>query len=81
MFAANLTFLLAAKAYVMPDKFNCSFSKMDENNSHVKKMGLRKSDTCVHTYINSKRIDLESPCWSGFEAFQIFFKTCVTGAF
>ena len=45
------------------------------------KMRLRKSRTCVHTYITSKRIDLESPCWSGFEAFRIFFKTCATGAF
>ena len=40
-----------------------------------------KSRTCVHTYIISKRIELESPCWSGFEAFQIYFKTCATGAF
>ena len=41
----------------------------------------KKSRTCVHTYITSKRIELESPCWSGFEAFRIFFKTCATGAF
>ena len=45
------------------------------------KMRLRKSRTFVHTYITSKRIELESPCWSGFEAFRIFFKTCATGAF
>ena len=41
----------------------------------------KKSRTCVHTHIISKRIELESPCWSGFEAFRIFFKTCATGAF
>ena len=29
---------------------------------------VQKSPTCVHTYTTSKRIELESPCWSGFEA-------------
>ena len=32
----------------------------------------------IHT---SKRIELESPCWSRFEAHQICFKTWVTGTF
>ena len=40
-----------------------------------KKMGLRKSDTCVHTYINSKRIELESPGCTGFEENSKCFKT------
>ena len=31
------------------------------------KMRLRKSRTCVHTYITSKRIELESPGCTGFE--------------
>ena len=27
----------------------------------------KRKSTCVHTYITTKRIELESPCWSGFE--------------
>ena len=33
-------------------------------------MRLRKSCTCVHTNITSKRIERESPCWSGFKAYS-----------
>ena len=55
------------------------FKHIKTDNSHVKKMGLKKSDTCVHTYITSKRIELESPCWSGFEVFRIFFKPVQPG--
>ena len=31
--------------------------------------------SCVHKLTTSKRIKLGSPCWSGFEALQIFFQT------
>ena len=41
----------------------------------LKKMGLRKSDTCVHTYITSKQIELESPGCTGFEENSKCFKT------
>ena len=30
---------------------------------------------------NGTEKKLENPCWSGFEEFRIFFKTCATGAF
>ena len=53
-----------------------------ESNSHVKKkMGLRKSHTCVHTYITSKRIELESPGCTGLEENSKCFKTWPTGTF
>ena len=35
-------------------------------------IGICKS--CVLKFTTSKRTELESPCWSGFEAFQIFYK-------
>ena len=38
-------------------------------------------NTCIHMYITFKRIELESLCWSGFEALQICFKTWATEAF
>ena len=37
--------------------------------------------SCVRIYITSKRIELESPCWSGFEALEILYKIWATGTF
>ena len=41
----------------------------------IKKMQLPTCKICIRKYITSKRIELESPCWSGFEALSICFKT------
>ena len=38
-------------------------------------------DKCIRMHITSKRIELESPGWSGFVRFSIFYKTCPTGTF
>ena len=45
------------------------------------KMRLGKRRTCVHTYITSKRIELESPGCTGFEENLKCFKTWPTGTF
>ena len=64
-------------------KFLSNFSRCSEVDvqkpDHItvksKEMRLRKNRTCVHIYITSKRIELESPGCTGFEENSKCFKT------